>query len=114
MDAVLGSLERGQWSCWLHGRGTTCRTPKGTRTVTTFSSAPVWHKPRMKIVKRGVCSATSWDGCFLVAAVELAGRDGYALLAMMSVLISLWLTLRGLVRSRIALHLEVLALRHQL
>ena len=33
---------------------------------------------------------------------------------MISVLISLLLTLRGLVRSRIALHLEVLALRHQL
>jgi putative transposase len=33
---------------------------------------------------------------------------------MRSVLISLLLTLRGLVRSRIALHLEVLALRHQL
>ena len=33
---------------------------------------------------------------------------------MTSVLISLLLTLRGLVRSRIALHLEVLALRHQL
>jgi putative transposase len=33
---------------------------------------------------------------------------------MTSVLISLLLTLRGLVRSRAALHLEVLALRHQL
>jgi hypothetical protein len=33
---------------------------------------------------------------------------------MTSVLISLLLTLRGLVSSRIALHLEVLALRHQL
>ena len=33
---------------------------------------------------------------------------------MMSVLISLLQTLRGLVRSRAALHLEVLALRHQL
>src|SRR6185295_6135450 len=33
---------------------------------------------------------------------------------MLSVLISLLLTLRGLVRSRAALHLEVLALRHQL
>ena len=33
---------------------------------------------------------------------------------MLSVLISLLLTLRGLVSSRIALHLEVLALRHQL
>ena len=32
----------------------------------------------------------------------------------MSVLISLLLTLRGIVRSRAALHLEVLALRHQL
>jgi len=34
--------------------------------------------------------------------------------AMMSVLISMLLTLRGLARSRVALHLEVLALRHQL
>src|SRR5437773_6450190 len=33
---------------------------------------------------------------------------------MRSVLISLLLTLRGIVRSRAALHLEVLALRHQL
>ena len=33
---------------------------------------------------------------------------------MMSVLISLLATLRGLVRSRAALHAEVLALRHQL
>ena len=33
---------------------------------------------------------------------------------MMSVLISLVPTLRGIVRSRAALHLEVLALRHQL
>src|SRR2546421_10540184 len=33
---------------------------------------------------------------------------------MLSVLISLLLTLRGIVRSRAALHLEVLALRHQL
>jgi putative transposase len=33
---------------------------------------------------------------------------------MMSVLISLLLTLRGLARTRAALHLEVLALRHQL
>ena len=33
---------------------------------------------------------------------------------MNSVLVSLLLTLRGLARSRAALHLEVLALRHQL
>jgi putative transposase len=33
---------------------------------------------------------------------------------MTSVLLPLLLTLRGLVRSRIALHLDVLALRHQL
>jgi hypothetical protein len=33
---------------------------------------------------------------------------------MLSVLISLPLTLQGLVRSRAALHLEMLALRHQL
>jgi hypothetical protein len=33
---------------------------------------------------------------------------------MMSVLISFLATLRGLVRSRAALHAEVLALRHQL
>jgi hypothetical protein len=33
---------------------------------------------------------------------------------MPSVLISAFLTCRGLIRSRIALHLEVLALRHQL
>ena len=49
-----------------------------------------------------------------IGAVELAGSDGSALFAMLSVLISLLLTLRGLVSSRIALHLEVLALRHQL
>jgi len=34
--------------------------------------------------------------------------------AMISVLISLLLTLRGLTQSRAALHFEVLALRHQL
>jgi hypothetical protein len=33
---------------------------------------------------------------------------------MISVLISLMLALRGILRSRAALHLEVLALRHQL
>jgi hypothetical protein len=33
---------------------------------------------------------------------------------MTSVLLSLLLTLQGLVRSRLALHVEVLALRHQL
>jgi hypothetical protein len=33
---------------------------------------------------------------------------------MMSVLISVLATIRGVVRSRAALHLEVLALRHQL
>jgi putative transposase len=33
---------------------------------------------------------------------------------MLSVLMSVMLTLRGVVRSRAALHLEVLALRHQL
>lgn len=36
------------------------------------------------------------------------------LFAMLSVSISLLLTLRGVARSRAALHLEVLALRHQL
>jgi putative transposase len=36
------------------------------------------------------------------------------LIAMMSVLISLLVMFRGLIRSRAALHLEVLALRHQL
>ena len=38
----------------------------------------------------------------------------YAPFAMMSVLISLLLTLRGIARSRAGLHFEVLALRHQL
>ena len=33
---------------------------------------------------------------------------------MMSVLISVLATLQGVVRSRMALHLEVIALRHQL
>jgi putative transposase len=36
------------------------------------------------------------------------------LFAMMSVLISVLATLQGVVRSRMVLHLEVLALRHQL
>jgi hypothetical protein len=39
---------------------------------------------------------------------------GDRLFTMTSVLISLLLTLRGLVQSRAALHLKVLALRHQL
>ena len=49
-----------------------------------------------------------------VADVELAGDRRSALWAMTSLLISLVLTLRGLAQSRAALHLEVLALRHQL
>jgi hypothetical protein len=47
-------------------------------------------------------------------AVAVTAADEYAPFAMLSVLISLVLTLRGIVRSRAALHLEVLALRHQL
>ena len=46
-------------------------------------------------------------------AIELAGIERYARFAMTSVLMSLLATLRGIVRSRAALHLEVLALRHQ-
>jgi hypothetical protein len=53
------------------------------------------------------------DKSVFVDAVEVASRGGYALFAMTSVLISLLQTLRGLVRSRMALHLELLALRHQ-
>jgi|SRR5262249_32112947 len=49
-----------------------------------------------------------------VGAVELMDGERQALSAMTSVLISLLATLRGAVRSRAALHLEVLALRHQL
>jgi putative transposase len=49
----------------------------------------------------------------LVATVDVAAGDGYAL-AMMSVLGALLLTLHTWARSRAALQLEVLALRHQL
>jgi putative transposase len=49
-----------------------------------------------------------------VGHIELADGDRQALVAMMFVLISVLATLRGLIRSRAALHLEVLALRHQL
>ena len=47
-------------------------------------------------------------------AVAVTGTERYAPIAMMSILISLLLTLRGIVRSRAVLHLELLALRHQL
>ena len=47
-------------------------------------------------------------------AVVVTATERYAPFAMMSVLISLLLTLRGIVRSRAVLHLEVLALRYQL
>ena len=49
----------------------------------------------------------------LVATVDVAAGDGYAF-AMMSVLVALLLTLRTWARSRAALQLEILALRHQL
>jgi hypothetical protein len=49
-----------------------------------------------------------------VGHIELADGDRFALVAMMSVLISVLAALRGLIWSRAALHLEVLALRHQL
>jgi hypothetical protein len=49
----------------------------------------------------------------LVAPFDVAAGDGYAL-AMMSVLVALLQTLRTWARSRAALQLEVLALRHQL
>jgi putative transposase len=42
-----------------------------------------------------------------------SGREA-AVVAMMPALVSLLLTLQGLARSRVALHLELLALRHQL
>jgi hypothetical protein len=47
----------------------------------------------------------------LVAVVDVAAGDGYAL-AMISVLVALLLTLRTWARSRAALQLEILALRH--
>ena len=49
-----------------------------------------------------------------VGHIELADGDRYDLVAMVSVLISVLAALRGLIWSRAALHLEVLALRHQL
>jgi len=49
-----------------------------------------------------------------VGHIELADGDRYDLVAMMSVLISVLAAPRGLIWSRAALHLEVLALRHQL
>ena len=52
--------------------------------------------------------------CVRVGAVEVTAIGRWALFTMTSVLISLLPTLRELVRSRSALHLEVLALRHQL
>ena len=50
----------------------------------------------------------------LVGAVEVAGNDGIRFSTIMSVFLSLLLTLRSCGRSRFALQLEVLALRHQL
>ena len=50
---------------------------------------------------------------FLLRPMMLRAGDGYAL-AMMSVLVALLLTIRTRARSRAALQLEVLALRHQL
>src|SRR5262249_16950727 len=49
-----------------------------------------------------------------VEKVDLAGIHRQALFAMTSVLISVLAMLRGALRSRATLHLEVLALRHQL
>jgi hypothetical protein len=54
------------------------------------------------------------ENCVRAGAVAVTGSERQAPFAMLSVLISLLLTLRGIVRSRAALHLEVLALRHQL
>jgi hypothetical protein len=45
--------------------------------------------------------------------IELASVGRYAPFLMTSVLLALLATLRGIVRSRAALHLEILALRHQ-
>ena len=50
----------------------------------------------------------------LVVAVDVVAAYGYASCEMISVLLSLLLTLRTWVRSRAALQIEVLALRHQL
>jgi putative transposase len=49
-----------------------------------------------------------------VGAIECADRARYALLAMTPVLISVLAMLLGVFRTRAALHLEILALRHQL
>jgi putative transposase len=46
--------------------------------------------------------------------IEVASVGRLAPFAMTPVLISLLATLRGIVRSRAALHVEILALRHQL
>ena len=54
------------------------------------------------------------DNAVRTESIELAYRRREALFPMTSVLISILATLQGLVRSRAALHLEVLALRHQL
>ena len=50
----------------------------------------------------------------LVVPVDVTANHGYASRAMTSVLLSVLLTLRSSAPSRAALHLEVLALRHQL
>src|ERR1700682_4255406 len=59
------------------------------------------------------CRPVLTEKSVLVAAVDVAAGDGYAL-AMMSVLVSLLLTLRSWAHSRASLQLELLALRHQL
>jgi hypothetical protein len=60
----------------------------------------------------GAILAVATENGVRAAAIAVAAFERYALAAMLSVLISLLLTLRNIVRSRAALHLEVLALRH--
>src|ERR1700674_1538881 len=69
---------------------------------------PLSHPLRFLVV------ALATEKSVLMAAVDVAAGRWIGFWAIMSVLVSLLLTLRTWARSRAALQLEVLALRHQL
>jgi hypothetical protein len=87
---------------------------------------PLWGVPRIngelrtlgiaiseRTVSRLLTRLSLLKSAYVLAPLHLQAPSG-RFIAMMSVLISFLLTLRGIAQSRVALHLEVLALRHQL
>jgi len=76
--------------------------------------APPRFGSRLCLLKTSYLLAVHTGNLVRVETIELADDDWQRLATMRSVLISVLTTVRGVVRTRAALHLEILALRHQL